>query len=95
MPPDTAIVTSAKSCPDAVDRDRTLRTSWISGLDGTWRNPNLLTTDRGSLSRAFGPDGRALLGTTHLPASSETLRVVLRPCGMLDSFRALYGLGKP
>ena len=64
-------------------------------LDGIWRNPNLVTTDRGSLSSAFGPDGRARLGTTHLPAASETLSVVLAPCGMLDSFRALYGLGKP
>ena len=64
-------------------------------LDGSWRNPNLVTTDLGSLSRAFGPDGRAYLGATRLPAASETLDVVLAPCGMLDSFRALYGLGKP
>lgn len=65
------------------------------GLDGTWRNPNLVTTDRGTLSSAFGPDGRARLGKTRLPAASETLSVVLAPCGMLDSFRAQYGLGKP
>ncbi len=66
------------------------RRSWLSGsfnterrprleLQGRWRNPDLVMDDRGSLSRAFLPDGRLYLGPpSRQPAARETLPVTLR-----------------
>ncbi len=64
-------------------------------LEGAWHDPDLVMSDKGSLSRAFTPDGRAWLGSpARAPAVRETLTVVLRRCGLLDAFYARWGWKK-
>jgi hypothetical protein len=47
-------------------------------LRGRWRNPDLVMDDRGSLSRAFLPDGTVYLGPVrNQPLARETLTIVL------------------
>jgi len=64
-------------------------------LDGRWQGANLVMSDGGSLSRAFLPDGHAWRGKGSSPTAGAPLRVTLAPCGLLDSFRALWGWGRP
>jgi hypothetical protein len=47
-------------------------------LRGRWQNPDLVMDDRGSLSRAFLPDGSVYLGPArNQPAAREMLPIVL------------------
>jgi hypothetical protein len=49
-------------------------------LYGTWHNPDFVSDDRGTLARAFLPDGSAYLGPKeHQPGRGDPVSVTLAP----------------
>jgi hypothetical protein len=54
-------------------------------LKGTWRNPNLVMNDRGTLASAVLPDGTVYLGNEHKqPPRGEPLQITLAPGSRAD-----------
>jgi hypothetical protein len=52
---------------------------------GAWHNPDLVLDDRGSMARAFNPDGTAYTGDPHKrPAAGTPLQLTLHPGSRSD-----------